>query len=159
MFKRLIKVLEFLISSDQDVLSQSVVEVFHGKIPRGQEKLCNTLYDLRMGTIEKGVKCETCSMDYTKCNDHFGHIVPAVSVVNHTCLKQLKWIVKHICKKCKRITKQYLSIKNYKQVASCFHSSVLQASDDMFDADNIRFRRGFKNTRKHVLRRQWRLEH
>ena len=56
MFKRLIKVLEFLISSDQDVLSQSVVEVFHGKIPRGQEKLCNTLYDLRMGTIEKGVK-------------------------------------------------------------------------------------------------------
>ena len=159
MFKRLIKVLEFLISSDQDVLSQSVVEVFHGKIPRGQEKLCNTLYDLRMGTIEKGVKCETCSMDYTKCKDHFGHIVPAVSVVNHTCLKQLKWIVKHICKKCKRITKQYLSIENYKQVASCFHSSVLQASDDMFDADNIRFRRGFKNTRKHVPRRQWRLEH
>ena len=66
MFKRLIKVLEFLISSDQDVLSQSVVEVFHGKIPRGQGKLCNTLYDLRMGTIEKGVKRETCSMDHTK---------------------------------------------------------------------------------------------
>ena len=49
----------------------SVVEVFHGKIPRGQEELCNTLYDLRMGTIEKGAKCETCSMDYIKCKGHF----------------------------------------------------------------------------------------
>ena len=51
MFKRLIKAIEFSISSDQDVLSQSVVEVLHGKIPQGQEELCNTLYDLRMGTI------------------------------------------------------------------------------------------------------------
>ena len=63
MFKRLIKAIEFSISSDQDVLRQSVVEVSHGKILRGQEEPCNTLYDLRMGTIEKDVKCETCSMD------------------------------------------------------------------------------------------------
>ena len=59
MFKRLIKAIEFSISSNQDVLSQSVVEVLHGKKPRGQEELCNTLYNLRMGTIEKGVKYET----------------------------------------------------------------------------------------------------
>ena len=63
MFKRLMKAIEFSILSDQDVFSQSVVEVLHGKIPRGQEELCNILYDLRMGTIEKVVKCETCSMD------------------------------------------------------------------------------------------------
>ena len=63
MFKRLIKAIEFSILSDQDVFSQSVVEVLHGKIPRGQEELCNILYGLRMGTIEKVVKCETCSMD------------------------------------------------------------------------------------------------
>ena len=56
-----------------------------------------------MGTIEKDVKCETCSMDYTKCKGHFGQIALAVPVVNSICLKQLKWIVKHICKKCKRI--------------------------------------------------------
>ena len=153
MFTRLIKAIEFSISSDQDVLNQSVVEVLHGKIPREQEELCNTLYDLRIGTIEKGVKCETCSMDYTKCKGHFGHIALVVPVVNPICLKQLKWIVKHICKKCKRIviTKQHLSlnsIKNYKQsskyidkVASCFHCSASLAhprtSDDMFDVDNI----------------------
>ena len=57
-------------------------------------------------------------------------------------------MVKHICKKCKRIviTKQHLSlnsIKNYKQsskyidkVASCFHCSAPRTSDDMFDVDN-----------------------
>ena len=39
-FKILIKAIEFSISSDQDVLSQSVVEVLHGKIPRGQEETC-----------------------------------------------------------------------------------------------------------------------
>ena len=153
MFKRLVKAIEFSISSNQDVLSQSVVEVLHGKIPRGQEEQCNTLYNLRMGTIEKGVKCETCSKDYTKCNGHFGHIALAVPVVNLICLKQLKWIVKYICKKCKRIviTRQHLSlnsIKDYKQsskytdrVASCFHCSAPLAhprtSDDMLDVDNI----------------------
>ena len=44
-----------------------MVEVLHGKIPQGQEELCNNLYDLKVGTIEKGVKCKTCSMDCTKC--------------------------------------------------------------------------------------------
>ena len=137
MFKRLIKAIEFSISSDQDILSQAVVQVLHGKIPRGQEELCNTLYDLRMGTIEKGVKCETCSIDYTKHQGHFDHIALAVPVVNPICLKQLKWIVKHICRKCKMIAKQHLAIKNYKQVASCFNCSAPQTSDDMFDVDNI----------------------
>ena len=99
------------------------------------------------------MKCETCSMDYTKCKDHFSDIALAVPVVNPICLKQLKWIVNHICKKCNRvvITKQHLSlnsIENYKQpsncidrVASCFHCSAPlahpQTSDDMFDVDNI----------------------
>ena len=86
MFKRLIKVTEFSKSSDQDVLSQSMVEVLHGKIQRGQEELCDTLYDLRMGTIEKGVKYETCSMDYNKRIGHFGHITLSVPVVNPICL-------------------------------------------------------------------------
>ena len=120
MLKRLIKAIEFSISSDQDVFNQSVVEVLHGKILRGQEELCSTLYDLRMGTIEKGVNCETCSMDYTKCKGHFSHIALVVPVVNPICLKQLKWIAKHICRKCKKIIKQCLSITNYKQVASFF---------------------------------------
>ena len=144
-FKRLIKTINFPISSDQDVILQSVVEVLHGKIPRGQEELCNTLYNLSMGTIEKGVKCETCSMDYTKCKSHFGHIALAVPVVNPIWLKQLEWIVKHICKKCRKIviTKLHLSlnsIKNYKhvdKVASCFHCSTPQTSYDIFDVDNI----------------------
>ena len=111
----------------------------HAKIPRGQEELCNTLYDLKMGAIEKSVKCETCSVDYTKCKDHFGHIALPVPVVYCIRLKKLKWIVKHICKKCKRImiTKQHLSIKNYKQVASCFHCSAPQTSDDMFDVEDL----------------------
>ena len=92
-----------------------------------------------MGTIEKGVKCETCSMDYNKCKGHFGHIELGVPVFNPICLKTLKWIVKHVSKKCKRIviTKQHLSIKNYKQASSCFHCSAPRTSDDMFDVDKI----------------------
>ena len=74
MFKRVIKVIAFSISSDQDALSQSVVEVLHGSIPQGQEELCNTLYDFSMGTIEKDMKCKTCSMDYTKCKGHFAQL-------------------------------------------------------------------------------------
>ena len=89
-----------------------------------------------MGTIENSVKCETCSMDYIKCKGHFGPIALAVPVVISICIKKLKWIVKHICKKCKRIviTKQHLSIK---KLVSCFHCSAPQTSDNMFDVDNI----------------------
>ena len=47
--------------------------------------------------------------------------------------------MKHVCKKCKRIviTRQHLLIKNYRQVASCFHCSAPRPSDDTFDVDNI----------------------
>ena len=71
---------------------------------------------------------------------HFGYIALAVPFVNSICLKKLKWIMKYVCKKCKRIviTKQHLSIKNYKQVASCFHCSLPRTSDDMSDVDNIK---------------------
>ena len=146
MFKRLVKAIEFSISSDQNVFSQSVVEVLHGKIPKVQEETCNTLYDLGMGAIEKGVKCETCSMD-TRCKGHFGHIALIVPVVNPICLlKKLKWIVKIICKKGRRIVLT-------RQASSCFYCSTPQTSNDMLDVDNRRFRRGFKNTHKHVARR------
>ena len=140
MFKRLIKAIKFSISSGQDVLSQSVVEVLHGKIPREQEELCNTLYDLRMGIIEKGVKCETCSMDYTKCKGHFcrcrlvslrSYIVTLIPMLNKFYIQTY-------------IHLSLSSIKNYRhidKVASCFHCSALLAhprtSHDMFDVDNI----------------------
>ena len=149
MFKRLINPIKFSISSDQDVLSQSVVEVLHGKIPQGQEELCNTLYDIRMGTIKKGVECETCSMDYTKCKGHFGHIGLTVSVVNLICLKQLKWIVKHILQEMQddsdnkaapqRQLDQKLQavIQNIDKVALCFYCLAPRTSDDIFDVDNI----------------------
>ena len=68
---------------------------------------------------------------------HFGHITLAVPVVNPICLKQLKWIMKYICKKCKRITRQHRSTKNYRQAGSCFHCSAPPPSDDMFDVENI----------------------
>ena len=68
---------------------------------------------------------------------HFGQISLVVPVVNSICLKQPKWTVKHICKKCKRIIKQHRSIKNYRQDASCFHCSAPRTSDDIFDVDNI----------------------
>ena len=51
-------------------------------------------------------------------------------------VKKLKWIVKHICKKCNRIVIKEL-IKNYNQVSSCFHCSAPQTSNDMFDVDKI----------------------
>ena len=78
-------------------------------------------------------------MDYTKCKGHFDHIALTVPVVNPICLKQLKWKVKHICKKCKRvvITKKHRSNKNYRQAASCFHCSAPRASDNINDVDII----------------------
>ena len=75
-------------------------------------------------------------MDYTKCKEHFGHIMLTVPVFNPICLKKLKRIARHICKKCKRIVIAK-PIKKYKQAASCFHCSASPTSEDMFDVDKI----------------------
>ena len=45
--------------------------------------------------------------------------------------------MKFICKKCKRITRQHISIKNYRQAVSCFHFLAPETSKDMFDVDSI----------------------
>ena len=36
-----------------------------------------------MGTIEKGVKCETCYMNYTKCEGHFLHCAGRACCQSH----------------------------------------------------------------------------
>ena len=88
-------------------------------------------------------------MDYTKCKGHFGHIGLTVSVVNLICLKQLKWIVKHILQEMQddsdnkaapqRQLDQKLQavIQNIDKVALCFYCLAPRTYDDIFDVDNI----------------------
>ena len=139
MFRRQLKNIKFTFLSSEEILEQSVVEIMHGKIPSNASlpdyPLDGTLYDPKMGTIEKGKLCATCSMDFTRCTGHFGHIVLATPIVNPVAKKQFKWAAQHICRSCGRvmITSEHLrlqGIKSYKtnskyieKVACCFHCS------------------------------------
>jgi DNA-directed RNA polymerase II subunit RPB1 len=78
------------LSSDL-IRKYSVVEITtHDVYEKGIPKY-GGLSDLRLGTIDRQFKCQTCKNDAMGCVGHYGHIELA-SKVYHICY------MKHICK-------------------------------------------------------------
>ena len=68
--------LQFGILSDEDIMGMSKVEITEKTFydNNGDPKL-NSLFDPRMGTIEKGKLCQTCFNDYIDCPGHPGQSI------------------------------------------------------------------------------------
>ena len=93
----------FCINGSEEIAKNSVVSVdncdlFDKGIPKP-----NGLYDLRMGTIDKGHTCQTCNGDIINCQGHFGHIKLAHPVFNICFIKIVHKIVQCICMRCSEI--------------------------------------------------------
>jgi DNA-directed RNA polymerase II subunit RPB1 len=92
--------IQFSIMSSDEILRHSVVEItttdmFDKGVPKS-----NGLYDLRMGSIDKRYKCQTCNQDLINCQGHFGHIVLAVPMYNISYFKQVYKILQCVCVRC-----------------------------------------------------------
>ena len=96
--------LQFGILSNEDILGMSKVEItdktFYDN--NGDPKL-NSLFDPRMGTIEKGKLCQTCYNDYIDCPGHPGHINLAHPIFNVQLVNYIKDILFCVCKRCSRV--------------------------------------------------------
>jgi DNA-directed RNA polymerase II subunit RPB1 len=80
----------------------SVVPVFSDTSFEGGKIVPNGLFDLRMGSLEKDVKCMTCE-SYETCPGHFGHIKLAVPVYHQGLMDMLTDVLKCVCFHCSRL--------------------------------------------------------
>ena len=61
------------------------------------------LMDRRLGTIEPGVRCETCGGLPQTCPGHFGHLELARPVIHVEFVKIIQILLRATCRKCGRI--------------------------------------------------------
>lgn len=59
--------------------------------------------DRRLGTVEPGVRCETCGNFITYCPGHFGHIELARPVVHSLFAKHVYLLLRATCRVCGRL--------------------------------------------------------
>ena len=61
------------------------------------------LMDRRLGTIEPGVRCETCGNFTGQCPGHFGHLELARPVIHPEFAKKIYVLLRATCRRCGRI--------------------------------------------------------
>jgi len=89
-------------------------------------KLCSTdkntgygtVYDPRLGTIDNGVLCGTCTQNAWVCSGHFGHIELNEPIVHPLHYKRVVDFLKCFCTKCFKllISKDQIELNNFNRL-------------------------------------------
>jgi len=114
-----IGVLNFSVLSPNEIRKMSATKVITADtydddgfpIPMG-------LMDQRMGIIEPGLRCKTCSLKVGKegCPGHFGHIDLAMPVVHVGFVKTIRNSLRATCRSCGRILLPDKELDEYKKM-------------------------------------------
>merc|ERR1712216_664320 len=81
----------------------SVCEVTIPDTYDGNEPKINGLFDPRMGVIDRGRVCATCSNTIELCPGHFGHIELAIPVFHVQFLPTIIKVLQCVCFRCSRV--------------------------------------------------------
>ena len=68
-----------------------------GRPPQG------SINDLRMGTVDKTLLCETCKCNFSDCPGHFGHIELAKPMFHVGFIEVCRKILRCVCYNCSRL--------------------------------------------------------
>ena len=101
--------LQFGILSSEEILTRSVVEITSAKM--SSDSLENTVYDPRMGVMERNKICPTCEQDCSRCPGHFGHIALSVPIIHPLLYKFALKMLRVLCVKCSRFLLNHEFIK------------------------------------------------
>lgn len=103
--------INFGIYSTQEIISMSTC-----KIDNTKKSGHNSVYDLRMGTIENHQECETCNQNSEICPGHFGYIELNEPIIHPLFYRRVESYLRCFCIKCYRLILQpdqfYLSELN-----------------------------------------------
>lgn len=76
------------------------------------------LMDLRLGVIDPGLRCKTCSQKLKECPGHFGYIELARPVIHISFARQILELLRSSCKSCGRVLIPEEKIKHYQSMLS-----------------------------------------
>ncbi|GAD97439.1 DNA-directed RNA polymerase III subunit RPO31 [Paecilomyces variotii No. 5] len=103
---KVIKELKFGVMSNDDIVSQAVVEVSDRKLfdlEHDRAVVKNGPLDGRMGISNKSGTCDTCGGALQVCNGHFGHVRLVLPAFHVGYFKRVIGILQEVCKECSRI--------------------------------------------------------
>ncbi|KAK7840756.1 dna-directed rna polymerase ii subunit 1 [Quercus suber] len=139
-----VRMVQFGILSPDEIRQMSVVQVEHSEtMERGKPKV-GGLSDPRLGTIDRKLKCETCTANMAECPGHFGHLELAKPMFHIGFLKTVLSIMRSVCFNCSKILadeedhkfKQALKIKNPKNrlkkiLDACKNKTKCEGGDEL----------------------------
>ncbi|MFW5981032.1 MAG: DNA-directed RNA polymerase subunit A', partial [bacterium] len=92
------------ITSPKEILKQSVVKVITPEIyDKYGFPVEGGLMDIRMGVIEPGLICKTCSKNYKDCEGHFAHLELARPILNILFIEYIHKLLRATCSECHRV--------------------------------------------------------
>jgi len=94
--------IQFGILSAEEIEENSVVEVVHTELFERNLPKPGGLYDLRMGTIDKKILCQTCNCDVIDCQGHYGFIKLVEPVYNVCYIKTVLKVLNCVCVRCSK---------------------------------------------------------
>ncbi|KAK7395062.1 hypothetical protein VNO78_15604 [Psophocarpus tetragonolobus] len=141
-----VRTVQFGILSPHEIREMSVVKIEHGEtMERGKPKF-GGLSDPRLGTIDRKLKCETCTASLAECPGHFGHLELAKPMFHFGFLKTVLTIMRCVCFNCSKLLadkndlkfNQALRISNPKSrmnkiLDACKNKSKCEEGDDDID--------------------------
>mmetsp|Transcript_20397 Transcript_20397/g.36277 ORF Transcript_20397/g.36277 Transcript_20397/m.36277 type:complete len:1619 (-) Transcript_20397:363-5219(-) len=95
-----IKRVQFGVFKPEDIRAMSVCEIKHPITEEHGIPKEDGLLDLRMGTTNRGFKCQTCSMAKDECPGHFGHIELGKPVLHVGFVVRVLQILRCVCYHC-----------------------------------------------------------
>lgn len=104
-----VSLVQFSIWSPDEIRKSSVAEIYNivensfdsSDTKRSNSSKANSLFDPRLGTIDKGVICPTCKQGHFSCPGHFGHIELAIPVFHvHFISNYIQKILNCVCLHC-----------------------------------------------------------
>ncbi len=94
---------QFGITSPDEILRRSVVEVTTDKTYQGNNPVPGGVFDARLGVIDSGKICPTCKHTNMQCQGHFGHITLARPVYLYQFLEYVEKILYCVCLNCSNL--------------------------------------------------------
>jgi DNA-directed RNA polymerase II subunit RPB1 len=94
----------------------AVVQIEHGETTeRGKPKI-GGLSDPRLGTIDRKMKCETCTASMAECPGHFGYLELAKPMFHIGFLKTVLSIMRCVCFNCSKILADEVLLMSFSRV-------------------------------------------
>ena len=96
--------IQFSLMSPQHIKKNAAAKVVTAEIyDKEGYPVDGGLMDTRLGVIDPGLRCKTCSGKLKECNGHFGYIEIARPVVHIKYVKAILIFLQHTCSECSKL--------------------------------------------------------